>query len=107
LSSAYQLGYRAAIIVTDALILILANHFGWRLSYGTMAALMAIGIGASLMAIEPIRMGRAAGSKAETPLWSGRGFVDAVVGPFTEFFRTYGWLAVLMLAMISFYQLPE
>src|SRR4029077_7058946 len=33
LSSAYQLGYRAAIIVTDALILISANHFGWRVSY--------------------------------------------------------------------------
>ncbi len=30
LSSAYQLGYRVAIIVTDALILISANHFGWR-----------------------------------------------------------------------------
>ncbi len=50
LSSAYQLGYRAAIIVTDALILISANHFGWRVSYGAMAALMAVGIGASLVA---------------------------------------------------------
>jgi len=107
LSSAYQLGYRAAIIVTDALILISANHFGWRVSYGAMAALMAVGIGASLVASEPLRTARAAGSKAETPLWSGRGFVDAVIGPFTEFFRMYGWLALLMLAMISFYQLPE
>jgi PAT family beta-lactamase induction signal transducer AmpG len=107
LSSAYQLGYRAAIIVTDALILISANHFGWRVSYGAMAALMAVGIGASLVAVEPLRAARAAGSKAETPLWSGRGFVDAVIGPFTEFFRMYGWLALLMLAMISFYQLPE
>ena len=36
-----------------------------------------------------------------------RGFFDAVIGPFREFFRVYGWLALLMLAMISFYQLPE
>ena len=36
-----------------------------------------------------------------------RGFVDAVIGPFAEFFRVYGWLALLMLAMISFYRLPE
>jgi PAT family beta-lactamase induction signal transducer AmpG len=107
LSSAYQLGYRGAIIVADALILISASHFGWRASYGAMAALMAIGIGATLIAVEPARSARALGSKAETPLWSGRGFVDAVIGPFTEFFRMYGWLALLMLAMISFYQLPE
>src|SRR6478672_11444804 len=33
LSAAYQLGYRAAIIVTDALILIAANHLGWSVSY--------------------------------------------------------------------------
>jgi len=107
LSSAYQLGYRGAIIVTDALILISANHFGWRISYGAMAVLMAVGMGATLVAIEPVRAARALGSKAETPLWTGRGFFDAVIGPFTEFFRMYGWLALLMLAMISFYQLPE
>lgn len=107
LSSAYQLGYRGAIIVTDALILISANHFGWRISYGAMAVLMAVGMGATLVAIEPLRAARAAGSRAETPLWTGRGFFDAVIGPFTEFFRMYGWLALLMLAMISFYQLPE
>src|SRR5205823_9762199 len=47
-------------------------------------------------------------SKAATaPLSSARGFFDAVAGPFTEFFRVYGWVALLMLAMISFYQLPE
>jgi PAT family beta-lactamase induction signal transducer AmpG len=107
LSSAYQLGYRAAIIVTDAFILISANHFGWRISYAAMAVLMAIGVCASLIAVEPARVARAVGSRAETPLWSGRGLYDAVIGPFREFFRMYGWLAVLMLAMISFYQLPE
>ena len=30
-----------------------------------------------------------------------------MVGPFVEFFRVYGWLALLMLAMISLYRLPE
>jgi len=68
---------------------------------------MAIGVCASLIAVEPARVARAAGSRAETPLWSGRGLYDAVIGPFREFFRMYGWLALLMLAMISFYQLPE
>jgi MFS transporter, PAT family, beta-lactamase induction signal transducer AmpG len=108
LSSAYQLGYRGALLISDALILIMANHWGWPLSYTTMAVLMAVGVGASLVAVEPLRAKAVFEAKAVTaPLSSVRGFVDAVVGPFTEFFRVYGWLALLMLAMISFYQLPE
>jgi len=108
LSASYQLGYRLAILVTEAVILVMANHWGWRISYGVMAALMAIGVCASLFAVEPLRARKVLEAKSETaPLWSARGFFDAVIGPFTEFFRVYGWLALLMLAMISFYQLPE
>jgi PAT family beta-lactamase induction signal transducer AmpG len=106
LSAAYQLGYRIAILITDALILIMANHFGWPFSYLTMAVLMGVGVGASLVAIEPRRV-VARDAPTGASLWTARGFFDAVVGPFTQFFRTYGWLALLMLAMISFYQLPE
>ncbi len=108
LSAAYQLGYRGALLVTDALILISASRFGWPLSYTAMAVLMAIGLCASFMAVEPTRAATVSDTKAQfAPLWSARGFVDAVVGPFAEFFRVYGWLALLMLAMISFYRLPE
>jgi PAT family beta-lactamase induction signal transducer AmpG len=32
---------------------------------------------------------------------------DAVIGPLLEFFRAHGWWALLMLAMISVYRLPE
>ena len=104
LSAAYQLGYRAALLVTDALILISANHLGWPISYTMMAVLMGIGMGASLSAIEPTRVQPPSEPQRLRTL---RGFVDAVVGPFREFFRTYGWVAVLMLAMISLYRLPE
>jgi PAT family beta-lactamase induction signal transducer AmpG len=108
LSSAYQLGYRLAILIADALILIAANHWGWRLSYAGMAALMAIGVCATLIATEPLRVQPpSAPGAASAPLWSGRGFLDAVAGPFAEFFRVHGATALLMLAMISFYQLPE
>jgi PAT family beta-lactamase induction signal transducer AmpG len=108
LSAAYQLGYRGALLVTDALILIAASRFGWPLSYTTMAVLMAIGICASLLAVEPPRAAAVFDAKSQlAPLWSARGFADAVIGPFAEFFRVYGWLALLMLAMISFYRLPE
>jgi len=107
LSAAYQFGYRLAVLVTEALILISANHFGWRISYAAMAVLMAVGVAASFVAIEPLRASKAMGARTEAPLWTPRGLVDAIVGPFTEFFRVYGALALLMLAMISFYRLPE
>ena len=108
LSAAYQLGYRGALLVTDALILISANHLGWPISYTMMAVLMGIGIGATLTAIEPSRTEPAAGAQRRPGrLTSFRGFADAVIGPFREFFRVYGWVALLMLAMISLYRLPE
>jgi PAT family beta-lactamase induction signal transducer AmpG len=63
LSAAYQLGYRGALLVTDALILISASRFGWPLSYTAMAVLMAIGLCASFMAVEPTRAGTVSDSK--------------------------------------------
>ncbi len=108
LSSAYQLGYRIALLVSDSLILILANHFGWPISYVAIAALMGVGMFATLKATESVRGDKALDAKAaEAPLWTPRGFFDAVVGPFVAFFRTYGALALLMLLFISLYRLPE
>jgi len=108
LSAAYQLGYRGAVLVSDAFILIAAAHWGWPVSYFTMAVLMAVGVGASLAAMEPARgVSPAGGRAAGLPIWRLRGAIDAVVGPFADFFRTYGWLAILMFAMISLYRLPE
>ena len=107
LSAGYQLGYRGAVLVSDAFILIAASHFGWPISYFTMGVLMSIGVGASLAAGEPLRRAPIGGVAAALPFGRARGLIDAVVGPFAEFFRTYGWLALLMFAMISLYRLPE
>jgi MFS transporter, PAT family, beta-lactamase induction signal transducer AmpG len=108
LSAAYQFGYRFAVLIAEAAILIAANHWGWRISYAAMAALMGVGLCATLLATEPLRAKQVFESMAErAPLWTAHGLFDAVIGPFREFFRVYGWTALLMLAMISFYQLPE
>lgn len=108
LSSAYQLGYRIAIIVSDALILLVANHMGWPISYGFMALLMGVGLWATLKAVEPTRSESAIKSDtAGKPLWTPQGFFDAVIGPFIAFFKTYAWLGLLMLVFISLYRLPE
>lgn len=107
LSAAYQLGYRVALITAEALILISASHLGWPTSYAFMGMLMAVGAAATVAAMEPERSGAVRSAAHAEGLRSVRGFVDAVVGPFREFFRVYGWLALLMLAMISLYRLPE
>ncbi|HYE51616.1 MAG TPA: MFS transporter [Azospirillaceae bacterium] len=104
LTAAFQLGYRAAILATDALILLLAAKAGWATSYGAAGIAMAIGLAATLAASEPAR---AAAAGREAPLWTPRGLLDAVVGPFLSFFRDHGRFALLMLATISLYRLPD
>lgn len=106
LTSSSQFGYRAALLVTDALILILAAHIGWAPSYWVMAALMGVGMLAVFVAREPAasRLPEVAG---HAPLWSASGLFDAVAGPFISFFRTHGQWALLMLAAISLYRLPD
>jgi PAT family beta-lactamase induction signal transducer AmpG len=107
LSSAYQFGYRVALLTTDALMLVVAARVGWRLSYGIYGALMGIGMVTTWFATEPTRAAVSQEKEREAPLWTPRGFFDAVVGPFTAFFRAHGWLAFLMLAAISLYRLPD
>jgi len=108
LASAYQFSYRLALLAADSLILIVAATVGWRMSYGIYGASMVIGIIATWFASEPERADAVADNKQrEAPLWTARGFFDAIVGPFIAFFRAHGWLALVMLAAISLYRLPD
>lgn len=109
LTSAYSLGFRAALIATEALILLLASAIGWPMSYAIYGGLMVVGIGAALFAAEPAKadqvMEALAGEAKTHPI---RGAYDAVVGPFLAFFAAHGWaLAGLMLTTISFYHLCD
>ena len=97
------LGYRAALLVTDALILILAAHAGWVVSYEAMALLMLVGVAATLLANEP----RNTTVASTAPVWSPRGAFDAIIGPFIAFFRQHGRWALLMLVAISLFRLPD
>jgi PAT family beta-lactamase induction signal transducer AmpG len=108
LTSAYQLGYRTAMLATEALILIVAEHVGWSLSYAIYGTGMAIGVAATFFAGEPHMADAAMESKENLePLWTPRGFLDAVIGPFVAFFKKFGPFALLMLLAISLFQLPN
>lgn len=63
-TSAFQLGYRIAILIADAAILFSAKHLGWPASYVLMAGLMGVGVFAALRTPEPTRSSPAG---AETP----------------------------------------
>ncbi|WP_363228097.1 MFS transporter [Bdellovibrio sp. ArHS] len=104
LSSAYQLGYRASLLLTDAIILIVAASVGWALSYSIMGALMAVGFVATLLAVEP---GRNITSHQTETIWTARGIFDAVCGPFIAFFKQHGNKALLILAAVSLYRLSD
>lgn len=103
LTAATQLGYRAALLITDALILILAAGVGWALSYQWMAVLMGLGLVATWRAREPAGS-TTAGTTAPLSLAS---LGAMIVSPLKLFFVQHGATALLMLAAISLYRLPD
>lgn len=105
LTSAAQVGYRVAMLATDALIIVLAARIGWPLSYVAMAVLMAVGVLATLLAFEPERADAVLHHKP--PLWTVRGVTDAVIGPFVDFFTKHKSVGLLMLLMVALYRLPD
>jgi MFS transporter, PAT family, beta-lactamase induction signal transducer AmpG len=105
LTSAAQVGYRTALLVTDALVIAMAARIGWSLSYLWMAALMALGVVATFFAVEPARADAVLHDKP--PLWTLRGLADAIVGPFADFFAKHKAAGLVMLLMVALYRLPD
>lgn len=123
MSAAYQLGYRLAIATSTAGALWIAADYGWLASYGTMAALMGIGIAATLLAREPqsavprstlAQEQRVIDWLAQRTHWPGwlrtigATFVGAVVCPLTDFFARHGTaMALLLLGFVCTYRLTD
>jgi PAT family beta-lactamase induction signal transducer AmpG len=106
LTATSALGYRGALLVTDALILIFAAHVGWSVSYEIMALLMGVGVVATFMAREPAASAQIAAAP-HAPLLTPQGLYDAILAPFIVFFRDHGRWAVVMLLAIALYRLPD
>ena len=121
--SAYQIGYRAALIVGGAGALAIAARAGWHASYVTMTALVSVGVLTTLLVPEPAgpaplesvaREERVVAWLERRAHWpqglrhAGEWFITAVICPLTDFFARYGiTLALLTLAFISVYRLTE
>jgi len=88
------LGYRLAMLTSGALALILADHYGWHLTYWAMAALMLAAVGATLAAPEP-----------DHDVRPPRSLAEAVARPFIEYFRRDQ--AAWLLALVVLYKLGD
>src|SRR5471032_1746333 len=106
LTSGYTFGYRAALLASEAVILPIAQRIGWNESYILYACVMALALTATLLASEPLRADAAMDAKEKAkPLRTGRGLFDAIAGPFIQFFRAHGAMALPILVAISLFQL--
>ena len=111
LAATYQTGYRLAMIWAGAGVLWIAaraqggstgyQHSAWQVAYLAMAASMLVGVVTVLCTREP----------NPKPLPPSRNLAEwlqgALVAPFADFLRRYGWQAVLVLALIAVYRISD
>ena len=102
-------GYRVAMLVSGGGTLIIAGLASWGWAYGAMAALMAVGISATLLNPEP-EAGPSGddsdsnGSHDRDPVRQMLAWIHgAVIRPFGEFMARPGWVAVLLFVALYKY----
>jgi len=95
----YAYGFRFAVLLSGSLILIPAERYGWPVSVTGLAAVMLIGMMATLLA----RPSEAELSVTPRP----QTFHTLLVAPFHSFFKEYGGLSLLILLTLAFYRLPD
>lgn len=105
MTSAYTLGFRVALLSTEAVILLVATRIGWNASYIVYGCLMGVGMIACLLVREPAAQPKPA--SAIQIRGALNGLVDSIINPFVVFFRAHGASALLMLLAISLFQLPN
>jgi PAT family beta-lactamase induction signal transducer AmpG len=118
LAAAYQTGYRLAMIWAGAGALAIAARFDpseaeyhfapWTVAYLAMAASMAIGIVTTLLAPEPaVSAPRPRPREGSALQRLGVWLHGAVISPFADFTRRFGWHAVLLLLLIATYRMSD
>lgn len=121
MAAMYVFGYRVALLVAGAGALYIAEFYGWQRAYQVMACLMLIGVAAALLVREPRHAVGKRVSRLEKALehelnvvptvdWFARlskWSVDAVIGPFVEFFNRNGRNGLLILALIALYKMSD
>lgn len=88
----FVLAYRIGMIVANSVALVVAQYFGWPVTYFLMALLMGVGIIATLLAPE-----------RDTASLAPKSLGEAVVGPLREFFqRKDVWALFALIVLYKF-----
>ena len=98
-AAATQAGYRVGLLVAGAAPLALSDFISWFWVYFLMAALVLVGIAATLLAKEPDRMQPATPGQIDMVA----ALREAVVKPFTDFCGRRGWVWVLAFVLLYKY----
>ncbi len=112
LAAAYQTGYRLAMIWAGAGVLWIAARAevanpanydpnSWRVAYLVMAGSMIVGFVTVMFTNEPAARPYAPSRNM------GEWLQTALIDPFADFFKRYGWNALLVLALIATYRVSD
>lgn len=119
LAACYLAGYRLAIFWVGAgLLKIVAraqstpegtyDYSAWQTGYLIMAVSMFVGLFTVLYSREPVHaVPDTQADSASAGQRLARWLTTAVVLPFVDFFKRYGWHALLILALISVYRISD
>ncbi len=97
--SFWAYGFRAGLLMTDSLILVLSKRVGWPLSYEAIACLLIVGVAATFLA------GRS--PVEQQPQAPVKGFKALIVDPFVSFFEEHKGSAAWILLTLALYRLPD
>ena len=126
LAATYMAGYRLGMIVSGAGAFFIAAWFdpdesvydyaSWRATYLIMAMIMCLPMLVTLTMPEPDHAALSPDQDLEPAAGIGdegtiaavlRWFRAAVIAPFADFFRRYGWTALVVLAVIGSYRISD
>ncbi|MEZ5920879.1 MAG: MFS transporter [Parvularculaceae bacterium] len=103
MAAMYQYGYRVGILTSGTLALIIADQASWPFAYQSMAALMLVGMGVAIFGPK-VEAGAYTPPERLAPLDALK---ESVVGPFADFLKRYGVAAIIILAFIAVYRIPD
>lgn len=103
MAAMYQYGYRVGILTAGTAALIIADQISWPFAYQSMAALMLVGFFTALFGPK-VEVGAYNPPERLPPLQAIRA---SVIGPFADFLKRYGVSAIVILAFIALYRIPD
>lgn len=103
MAAAYQLGYRIALLAAGAGALYVAEFVDWHVAYFSMAALMGVGIVASLLSPVVDRPPDA----SIAPRRARFSFTEAIKAPLVDLYARKGNTLIPILFLVAFYRLSD